>query len=457
MQISSATNYECTVYEYDYCQSFPKYSDFVYDKNVFEENCHQNVKECLISGIYNTSNINNPEQSTYLRVSFDTELIKLPNKFFDDFPNILYLDISYFESFEADDLKNANNLISLEIKGHNISALSANLFENAPNLQELSILRSDIKKKIDENAISDLKNLRIFIVERHNFDSIPDELMKDNSMLRYVSLSYNNIETINEIHFKYLHVLRMLLLYDNDSTSIHEKAFENLLDLEYLALADNMISVLGKNIFHNLEKLKNMTLSDNLLTIIEPELFHNLPNLEILHLKGNNLTALPEGLFKNNPLMKTLDLSNNQIKVIHQSTFAALTKLKTLNIDDNKLQKISPNAFAYTKSLTSISFNDNICVDKHFRNYGAKYFRYFQNSMANSNCTVCSVPEVNNGAIVNVLFGTPFEDYVKKFQSVKVQCHSGYSYLSEDGDDVATCDGDNFNKEFPECISKSFL
>ena len=461
MKISRATNYECISDLYNaYCQSFLNDSNFKYFKDVNQENCHLNVENCVLSRMFNTSNINNPEQSKYLRVRIEeTELDKIPDKFFDDFPNILYLDIWYchFKNLEADDLKNANNLISLIIEGHNISSLSANLFENAPNLQELSIFRSDFTNTIDENAISDLKNLRKFNVERNNIDSIPDRLMKENSLLTYVSFGHNKIKTINEIHFTYLHVLWMLLLYDNEITSIHENAFENLLDLEYLALADNKISFLEKNIFHKLEKLKQLTLSNNLLTIIESELFQNLPNLEILHLNGNNVTVLPEGLFKNNPLIEELTLSRNQIEVIHQSTFAELLKLNNLNIANNKLQKVSPNAFANTNKLTYIDLSNNICVNTYFtKNYGAKFMRNFQKSMANSNCTVCSVPEVNNGDIVSALFGDPFEEYVKRFQTAKVQCHPGYSYLSENEDDVATCDGDNFNEEFPECISKNY-
>lgn len=462
VKLSNSTDYGCeSALDDKMCYSYLNNTNFKFFKNVDEKNCHIGVVSCTLRESYPSSDHKKEEQKDFQKVFFyKAALPTIPLKFFEDFPNILYLNIysSNFQTLNAKDLKNANNLIDLEIRANKLASLSSNLFEFAKNLQRLTITDNTVTMILHKDALKNLQDLRILELAECKIEFISDEFLKEKSLITELSLFWNKIKSINHIVFKDLTALKILDLAQNDIEVVHENAFANLGNLVNLDLKRNKIEVLGGKTFQNLKDLKELAISENKLSVLEPELFHKLPNLVDLDINGNKLEFLPEGLFKKNPRLRILDGRLNKLKQIHQTTFEGATSLEHINLWGNQIQKVSSTSFSTLKSLNFLSLENNACTKK---TWVPKYGTVIKSSdlesfFTNSDCAICMVKKVANGEVVSTLFGDPFVDSVKKFQAARVQCDPGFSYL-EVGDDSVTCDGEVFNKEFPECISKLML
>lgn len=353
------------------------------------------------------------------------------------------------------------------------SELPNNVFENATNAMIIDIQNIGLTK-IDSNTFKNLERLQKIDLSRNELTELPDRLFSGLYDLEELNFYGNKLKSVNENDFSDLTLLGKLDLSVNKITFVHENAFKNLTNLHILIIGNNEITKIFPLTFQNTLRIVKIDFFKNMIQQIYQKNFENLKNLEILRLSYNNIETVEDSSFKDLQSIEFFHLEFNQITSITQSTFDGVENVNHLYLNNNKLNKIASTAFSKMKKIEYLDLTSNACINRqpwgHAGSTGS-YVNDHENTeitaealeqfFANSECSKCVVPKIENGRIVGSLIGDVYEtgSLFKQFQTAKVECDDGYSFLEVAGDDgLFTCNGDQFNKKFPECISEfSFI
>ena len=269
------------------------------------------------------------------------------------------------QDFEA--LKNVS-VTSLNLVDLKLTALSKEVLENFPYLENLNLAKNNIK-------------------------FVPSDMFQYNPGLMGISFEVNKLVTVPNSAIIHLHSLRSLELGHNNIKHIHlGSQFQHMPNLTTLTFSGNPISRLYNDSFSNLTKsgiFRQLFLKGSNIHTIEADAFLPLKHLQTLELDRTQLNAhaLELAFFglrnANNLSSLNLDrtyliqLNNNtfqylenstvtylraratKIKIIQAGTFRYLNKLESLDLRDNKINSIQPRAFENLNSLVRLDLTNN--------------------------------------------------------------------------------------------------
>jgi Leucine-rich repeat (LRR) protein len=256
---------------------------------------------------------------------------------------------------KKEDYNNCLKVIKLEVKDINEDNFRA--FRAYKNINELTIINSDISSLDDINCFQNLKILKIINCKVGDLKRISDLKEIEYLMLKNIKLlEYQK----NEINWKELKNLSVLDLSENSINS-----FNQIKDLNYLKtldLSDNNISD-----FVVTKTLKNLNISSN--------------QLKVLELFDLQLTKL--------------NVSKNKLTTFSMEKMNALSEI---NISYNKLEEITSgeNSSVTVLNASNNLFKKGIGGLKHYQNI--KYLDISSNNITN----LSSVKNLNNLIELNI-------------------------------------------------------
>ena len=297
------------------------------------------------------------------------------------------------------------------------------------NLKYLSI--SEDLDELQPQTFKHLLNLQILNLNKNNIKVLPDPLFQGLRKLRWLNLNRNQIQDFNNKTFKDLESLQLLSVQQN------ELRFEPI-----------------TNCFNQLQRLESLFLNGNEMPEIGAYAFVRLVSLKELELQEMNVRTIKDYAFEGLEKLTKLNLNDNELESISTLTFSGLINLRELRIKNNVIQHIDSKSFSGQLNIQLLLLDDNECINKWWTSNGA-----IENDISSSRCANCVAPEIEHGKLMDVGFGDYYTagDLISRYQTTKVVCHQGYSYLGKDEeDDIFSCAVDRWNKEFPKCISEYF-
>ncbi|CAF3560078.1 unnamed protein product [Rotaria sordida] len=240
---------------------------------------------------------------------------------------------------------NLINLRTLKLINLNLTIIKNNTFIKYRKLEELSIIKSNIKF-IELNGFNSLNNLRSLHLDQNQLnDNIWFVLKKYLNNLEILTLSQNNLNILKENFL--LKNLKILDLSSNGIQIIERNFFENILFIEKLYLQNNEINSLQLTFLTILNNLKELNLDFNRLTFLPENLFQFNNKLIYLSLQGNDLNYLTNKSFRGLNNLIYLNLARNRLQFhINQQPFQHLNSLEILNLDRNLYLNLSKLTFS---------------------------------------------------------------------------------------------------------------
>ncbi|XP_023245705.1 follicle-stimulating hormone receptor-like [Copidosoma floridanum] len=212
------------------------------------------------------------------------------------------------EIVRNDSLRDARNLLSLDLRGNPIKEVHELAIQHLTQLRKLIL--SNVKELSKFPALNGCRSLEILRIDRARIDSVPDELCKHSPKLKSLDLKSNKLTAVPNL--KDCRDLRVLDLALNMISSLSDRPFSNSTALHDLLMSKNEIKIIPEDAFFGLSRLLILDLEDNLIEFIHPEAFVHIKQLEDLNLGNNVFPELPvkalSGLLHlktfNNPLLR---------------------------------------------------------------------------------------------------------------------------------------------------------
>ncbi|CAF3360848.1 unnamed protein product [Rotaria sp. Silwood1] len=285
---------------------------------------------------------------------------------------IIEFDINILHDIPDAIKNNLINLRILKIINLNLTIIKNNTFIKYRKLEELSIIKSNIKL-IEINAFNSLNNLRSLHLDQNQLtDNIWFILKKYLNNLEILTLSQNN-----------LNILKDNFLIKN---------------LKYLDLSSNGIQIIEKNFFEKFIFLEKLYLQNNEINSLQLTFLTILKNLKELNLDFNRLTFLPENLFQFNNKLIYLSLQGNDLNYLTNKSFYGLNNLIYLNLARNRLQfHINQQPFQNLNSLEILNLDRNLYLNLTKLSFSGLDRNLIELSLQNCNLTYIN------------LFNNPFD------------------------------------------------
>jgi Leucine-rich repeat (LRR) protein len=302
------------------------------------------------------------------------------------FPNleVIRIDNAEVESIDEDSLSNCKNLEHLLLYGNKIREIPENLLIRSSKLTLLWIRNSQLTT-LSKNLFSNQKELETLDLNSNQINFLPSNIFDPLLNLESFYLDNNKLQSIDPKWFVRLQNLKWLRLDGNQITEIPSKCFENLRNLEKLWIYDNKIKTLNSDSFHGLQNLKLLSLYNNLISDLSVGVFPQLKNLELLSLKDNNLTT------------------------IHSDSFGIHNKLTKINLQDNKINAIDEK-FINNAPISILNMTNNICsnsmmltkneIKQNLKNCFDNYQPRIQQYQNNQNSIQCGHSKIGLGNII---------------------------------------------------------
>ncbi|CAF4805426.1 unnamed protein product, partial [Rotaria sp. Silwood1] len=281
---------------------------------------------------------------------------------------IIEFDSNYIHEIPNAIKTNLINLRSLKLINLNLIEIKNRTFIKYRKLEQLSIIKSQIKS-IESDGLISLINLRYLNLEQNLLnDSSWNSLIKYLPNLEMLYLSQNNFNYLKKIHLTYLKILD---------------------------LSSNGLQYIDRNIFQSLEKLY---LQNNEINSLQLTFLLSLKNLKELNLDFNRLTFLPENLFQFNNKLIYLSLQGNDLNYLTNKSFYGLNNLIYLNLARNRLQfHINQQPFQNLNSLEILNLDRNLYLNLTKLSFSGLDRNLIELSLQNCNLTYIN------------LFNNPFD------------------------------------------------
>lgn len=206
-----------------------------------------------------------------------------------------------------------NRITKIDLSHNKLKTISADLFNNFPNLYSINLSHNEIKTI--EGTFKILSCLKYFDISYNKLEKIGIDIFIRFTKLRKLSLNHNQISLVSFNNAKWM--LRHLVSIDlrsNQISDLPRDFFYEMVNLRYIFLennflekldlsfkpgnciifinsAHNRISTLNSTTFCNLSALKKLFLNSNLLNSFDLEYFteDNFPDLTHLNISNNNI------------------------------------------------------------------------------------------------------------------------------------------------------------------------
>lgn len=172
----------------------------------------------------------------------------------------------------------------IEFTASNISYIHNQIFKKFPNLEYLSVNSAGIKKI---NTLVNASDLKVILANNNEISALDANVFDIATELEILSFRKNQIEEIDVHAFHLLGNLRELYLSDNRISSLHINTFSPLISLEILSISGNELQTIDLELFASNLQLREILLYDNKITAVHPQVFNSLSNLFNLELHGN--------------------------------------------------------------------------------------------------------------------------------------------------------------------------
>ena len=217
----------------------------------------------------------------------------------------------------AEDVQEAqlSNIVYLDIRNKNITALKSGDFDGMTSLTQLR-LESNSLKTLPSDVFSELSSLQYLYLGSNALTELPEEVFSGLDELVFLYLNTNKIKELPSGIFSGLSSIFMINLSTNKLTSLRKGTFTGLTSLTELYLGENEIKGLSSATFTGLSNLKNLNVSGNKLKNLTEGTFEGLTSLTSLILSDNKLSSVPDGIFGGITLSKFLYLQDNRVDPI---------------------------------------------------------------------------------------------------------------------------------------------
>ncbi|KAF7645491.1 hypothetical protein LDENG_00203620 [Lucifuga dentata] len=216
---------------------------------------------------------------------------------------------------------------------------------------EVLNLGNNSLQELPEGLGSTLSNLRILVLRRNKFTTLPYAVFELRQLLE-LDLSHNCVRSLPE-DVGQLKGLKKLCISHNRIQNLPAQIGALQL-LEELDVSFNDLRDFPRS-FSNLRKLRTLDADHNKLSHFPPELLL-LSDLEELDCSGNKFESLPADIMKLQSI-KIFWLSTLHISVL-PDTFCHLHKLESLMLDGNNLTVLPPS-FGSLQRLKMINLSSN--------------------------------------------------------------------------------------------------
>lgn len=250
-------------------------------------------------------------------------------------------------------------LIFLRFDGNNLDHLDEFSFVGLPNLNKLSLMRSNIVT-LHPEILRPMINLATFDLRHNNLTNLNSNIFAQSASLSLIMLDDNNISTLDIKLFRNNHRLTHVSMRRNKISRIRAEVFSNKPMLYTIVLSHNQIEEIP--IFKDLPSINAIQLHDNKVKTISAGTFEHIPNLRSLTLWRNQITNIESGAFRNLSQVTGLKLLHNNISELSPNAFIGLTSIESLHLSDNRLTHLDAIAFASLKTLKSLYIADNQVV-----------------------------------------------------------------------------------------------
>lgn len=225
------------------------------------------------------------------------------------------------------------------------------------DIKEIEVLNlgNNSLQELPEGLGSTLTRLRILILRRNKFTSVPSPIFQL-SHLAELDLSHNCLSHFSE-DIEYLKGLKKLCVSHNKIQYLPSQ-IGTLQALEEVDVSFNELRDFPRS-FTQLKKLRTLDVDHNKLQNFPPELLA-LGDLEELDCSGNKLEGLPGNIMMLQSL-KILWLSSTNISSLPE-TFCDLQNLESLMLDNNSLAAL-PRSFGKMQKLKMLNLSSNSFED----------------------------------------------------------------------------------------------
>ncbi|GAB6022471.1 TOLL-like receptor [Chamberlinius hualienensis] len=337
----------------DYCSiKAPSYGQ---SDAVFRVVC-PNERKCQISS-YNPPNnvINIAENSDNILAS---QLIK--NCTYPDGKQLFRNNTSRWDRLES-------TVTELVLSSINLMRLPENYFCQLPNLTSVDLSGNNLTDYRQLGVPTDCKivtkccgcQLKELVLNKNHFETIEDDSFCGLSILVVLRLAKCGIQELKHFAFRGLDNLEYIDLSSNNLTSLPKQVFTSNLELRILFLSNNRLNNASLVSLAPLRNLRQLHLDKNRIEAIENNVLQSLINLKVLHLRDNRLTRLESNQFKRLIRLYELDVSFNLISEIDENAFNGMSDLTTLDLIENSLGEIAPGVFNGCVNLTTLKLSNN--------------------------------------------------------------------------------------------------
>lgn len=243
-----------------------------------------------------------------------------------------------------------NNLRILVLRRNKFTSIPRGVFELG-QLEELDMSHNSLRNFSE--GVGQLKGLKKLCISHNKIQNLPAQIGAL-QLLEELDISFNDLHEFPR-SFSTLSKLRTL---DTDHNKLNRFPPEilDLDELEELDCSGNKFETLPADIM-KLRSVKIFWLSSLHMSAL-PDTFCHLHNLESLMLDGNNLKALPGG-FGNLQRLKMINVSSNNFESFPQDILN-ITALEELYLSRNKLTHIPKEIVQLVKLVNLWLDNNNI-------------------------------------------------------------------------------------------------
>ncbi|KAJ8029703.1 Carboxypeptidase N subunit 2 [Holothuria leucospilota] len=202
------------------------------------------------------------------------------------------------------------------------------------------------------------QDVRILDLKGNQISSLTAANISHFIHLKKLYLQSNEIQILTETDLNRFIHLESLHLDLNQLETLHTYSLNRLINLREVTLSKNLIERIEDNSFINLSKLEVLNLYYNRIQSIGPDTFRGLVSLRRLYLSWNDITVIPDETFSSLATLERLYISHNMIQTITADTFFGLSSLKWLHLSHNPSLFISERALFHTPGLTHLVIDE---------------------------------------------------------------------------------------------------
>ncbi|CAG9811207.1 unnamed protein product [Chironomus riparius] len=252
-----------------------------------------------------------------------------------------------------------SNLEVIYLSDAELELIDEDSLSNCKNLDKMTLFGNKIRE-IPKNLLTQNSNLTYFLISDNQLTTLPENLFLNQKELRNLDLSDNQINVLPGNIFRPLVKLEVLILSKNKLQSINPDWFVNLQNLKWLGLDENQIVEIPSKCFASLKNLEIFWINENRIKSLKSDNFNGLQNLHTLSLYSNDISDLPAGVFTQLTNLQELSLNSNKLTKIHSDSFGVHSQLARVYFQGNKINAIDPKVIDKT-SILILNMANNIC------------------------------------------------------------------------------------------------